>query len=63
VLPNSLALGLVCVPVLKCRLLALETPGVGVKDRTGSDLSLTAANFAVIPGTTEGYNHAGDLSF
>ena len=30
--------------------------------RTNSDLSLTAADFAVIPGTTEGYNHAGDLS-
>ena len=31
--------------------------------RTNSDLSLTAADFTVIPGTTEGYNHAGDLSF
>ncbi|MGZ6565581.1 MAG: hypothetical protein ACXVH1_39690 [Solirubrobacteraceae bacterium] len=31
--------------------------------RTDSDLSLTAADFTVIPGTTEGYNHAGDLSF
>jgi hypothetical protein len=31
--------------------------------RTNSDLSLTAANFNIIPGTPEGYNHAGDLSF
>jgi hypothetical protein len=31
--------------------------------RTNSDLSLTAADFNIIPGTTEGYNHAGDLSF
>jgi hypothetical protein len=32
-------------------------------NRTDSDLSLTAADFTVIPGTTEGFNHAGDLSF
>jgi hypothetical protein len=31
--------------------------------RTEPDLSLTAANFTLLPGTTEGYNHAGDLSF
>ncbi|MGZ4195340.1 MAG: hypothetical protein ACXVSJ_02780 [Solirubrobacteraceae bacterium] len=31
--------------------------------RTNSGLSLMAANFTVIPGTREGYNHAGDLSF
>lgn len=31
--------------------------------RANSELSLTAANFSVLPGTTEGYNHAGDLSF
>jgi hypothetical protein len=31
--------------------------------RTDAELSLTAAKFFVIPGTTEGYNHTGDLSF
>ena len=31
--------------------------------RTNSRLLLTAANFAVLPATREGYNHAGDLSF
>ena len=31
--------------------------------RTDSRLGQTAANTAVIPTTTEGYNHAGDLSF
>jgi hypothetical protein len=31
--------------------------------RTDSTVSLTAADFTVIPGTTEGYNHAGDLGF
>jgi hypothetical protein len=31
--------------------------------RTDAQLSLTAAKFFVIPGTTEGYNHTGDLSF
>lgn len=31
--------------------------------RTNARLSLTAANFAVIPATKEGFNHAGDLSF
>src|SRR5436853_751914 len=31
--------------------------------RTDSQLRLTGADIAVIPSTTEGYNHAGDLSF
>lgn len=31
--------------------------------RTGADVSLQAANLAVIPPTKQGYNHVGDLSF
>lgn len=31
--------------------------------RTDSNLGLTAFNLDVIPSTTEGYNHAGDLSY
>jgi len=31
--------------------------------RTNAQLSLTGANFGVLPATTEGFNHTGDLTF